>query len=125
MTLLPLSTTWRPAEERGVSMAQPPISRHSLKARCGALSGRKPAKAKKASAESEYRDIYRRPEQSLTMLLAEPEIQMLMQADRVNVQNLIAELNVISAQLRRKMSSSPPMNLIFDLGFAPACPERR
>lgn len=40
------------------------------------------------------------------MLLAEPEIQMLMQADRVNVPSLMAELNTISAQLRKKAQPS-------------------
>lgn len=38
---------------------------------------------------------------ALTMLLAEPEIQMLMQADGVDVHELLTELEAVSVQLRK------------------------
>jgi putative (di)nucleoside polyphosphate hydrolase len=75
-------------------------------ARSGAFLTRKQIKEKSPDGDRrmtvEDGDAFGRAEQSLITLLAEPEIRMLMQADRVDVQNLMTELNAISALLRKK-----------------------
>jgi putative (di)nucleoside polyphosphate hydrolase len=90
-------------------MGQDPNSRDTLKKRRVGLSERTEAKAKTGfdkQSSAQHHMISYGEEPTLTMLLAEPEIQMLMRADRVNAQDLIAELNTISAQLRKNASLS-------------------
>jgi putative (di)nucleoside polyphosphate hydrolase len=86
-------------------MARSLRNAHSPKTRRGASSARIRSRAEGAdrTAHPHVKDqgVVCDVEQNLTMLLAEPEIQMLMHADRVDVQKLTAELSALSAQLRK------------------------
>lgn len=86
-------------------MAESSSGRRSQDARSKALSARNKTKHRNRRAAIEDHTTFGPAEQTLMMLLAEPEIQLLMQADRVDVQNLMTELNAISTQLRQNASS--------------------
>jgi putative (di)nucleoside polyphosphate hydrolase len=93
-------------------MAHPPISNRSSKTRRGALISRKKVRTRKEIGKHRpsTKDIgsLGPSKPSLTMLLAEPEIQLLMRADRIDVHKLMAELNAISTQLQKNTSSAKP-----------------
>jgi putative (di)nucleoside polyphosphate hydrolase len=56
--------------------------------------------AQRGARHKTFNDLWR-SEPSLTMLLAEPDIQSLMRADRVDVPTLLAELNAVSYRLKQ------------------------
>lgn len=90
--------------ERRISMANSLIRNRSLKARAGALSSRE-----KARPRPQIRTPIERVEPdktTLTMLLAEPEIQLLMRADQVDVHNLMTELNAVSSKIKESANSA-------------------
>jgi putative (di)nucleoside polyphosphate hydrolase len=91
--------------DREDQMAAAPISRQSIKARSGALSSRKRNRTK--STEDNRIEDVEPIKKRLTMLLEEPEVQMLMRADRVDVHQLMAELNAVSLQLQSTPKASP------------------
>jgi len=84
-------------------MAKDLTNRHLSKAWRAALSVGKRQKSNNPAARS--RDS-RGQQQTLTMLLAEPEIKMLMRADKVDVKKLMGDLDLISTQLRKNTRSS-------------------
>jgi len=86
-------------------MAAAPISRQSIKARCGALASRKKKRA--ISTEGSHLEDVEPIKKRLTMLLGEPEVQLLMRADKVDVPRLLAELNTVSLQLQSALKASP------------------
>jgi putative (di)nucleoside polyphosphate hydrolase len=92
---------------REEQMAAAPIGRQSIKVRRGAPSSRKKNRTK-SSGDSRVEDL--EPiKKRLTMLLEEPEVQLLMRADRVDVHNLMAELNAVSLQLQNAPKANPEM----------------